>query len=217
MSDPVRVVIADDHPMFRFGLRAVLDDADQIEVVAEASTGRTLIDLVAEYNPDVVITDLAMPDLDGASATRQLHIHNPTLAVLVLTMHDDDESVFNALRAGAAGYLLKGAEGPDIVRAVLSVAAGEAVYGPAVARRIVAFYSGAQRSYAAQAFPDLTPRERDVLDLLATGARNHEIARRIGLSEKTVRNHISAVLLKLQVPDRTAAAKKARDAGLGGG
>jgi DNA-binding NarL/FixJ family response regulator len=217
MSGPFRVVIADDHPMFRFGLRAVLDDADQIEVVAEASSGRTLIDLVAEYNPDVVITDLAMPDFDGATATRQLHIHIPTLPVLVLTMHDDDESVFNALRAGAAGYLLKGAEGPDIVRAVLSVAAGEAVYGPAVARRIVAFYSGAPQSYAAQAFPDLTPRERDVLDLLATGARNHEIARRVGLSEKTVRNHISAVLLKLQVPDRTAAATKARDAGLGRG
>jgi DNA-binding NarL/FixJ family response regulator len=133
----------------------------------------------------------------------------------VLTMHDDDESVFAAMRAGAMGYLLKGADGPELVRAILAVAQGDAVYGAAVARRIVAIYSRASQRYAAQAFPDLTPRERDVLDLLAACVRNHEIARRLGLSEKTVRNHVSALLLKLQVPDRTAAAARARDAGLG--
>jgi DNA-binding NarL/FixJ family response regulator len=212
---PVRVVLADDHPMFRYGLRTVLDDAPEIEVVGEAASGRELLDVVAATQPDVVLTDLGMPDLDGAAATRQLLTRQPTIAVLVLTMHDDDESVFAALRAGALGYLLKGADGPELVRAVLAVAAGDAVYGAAVARRIVAFYSDAHQRYAAQAFPDLTPRERDVLDLLATGARNHEIARRLGLSEKTVRNHVSALLLKLQVPDRTAAAARARDAGLG--
>lgn len=212
---PIRVVIADDHPMFRYGLRAVLDDAAEIEVVGEAPSGRILLDVVASTHPDVVLTDLAMPDLDGAAATRQLLARDPNLAVLVLTMHDDDESVFAALRAGALGYLLKGVDGSELVRAVLAVAAGDAVYGAAVARRIVAFYSGNRQRYTAQAFPDLTPRERDVLDLLATGARNHEIARRLGLSEKTVRNHVSALLLKLQVPDRTAAASRARDAGLG--
>jgi DNA-binding NarL/FixJ family response regulator len=214
-TGPVSVVLADDHPMFRYGLRAVLDDAPEIEVVGEAASGRTLLDVVASTHPDVVLTDLAMPDLDGAAATRQLLARDPNLGILILTMHDDDESVFAALRAGARGYLLKGTEGPELIRAVLAVAAGDAVYGAAVARRIVAFYSGARQNYTAQAFPELTPRERDVLDLLATGARNHEIARRLGLSEKTVRNHISALLLKLQVPDRTTAAARARDAGLG--
>ena len=212
---PVRIVLADDHPMFRYGLRAVLDDAPEVQVVGEAASGRDLLDVVDATQPDVVLTDLGMPDLDGATATRELLIRHPTIAVLVLTMHDDDESVFAAMRAGAMGYLLKGADGPELVRAILAVAQGDAVYGAAVARRIVAFYSGASQRYAAQAFPDLTPRERDVLDLLAAGARNHEIARRLGLSEKTVRNHVSALLLKLQVPDRTAAAARARDAGLG--
>ena len=181
----------------------------------EAATGRELLAVAASTGPDVVLTDLAMPDLDGAAATRELLTDHPGLAVLVLTMHDDDESVFAALRAGAQGYLLKGANGVEVVRAVLAVAGGDAVYGAAVARRIVGFYSGAQDRYAAHAFPDLTAREREVLELLASGARNHEIARRLGMSEKTVRNHVSAVLLKLGVPDRTAAAVKARDAGLG--
>jgi len=214
-STPVRVVLADDHPMFRYGLRAILDDAPEVEVAGEATSGRELLEIVDATQPDVVLTDLGMPDLDGATATRELMARHPTIAVLVLTMHDDDESVFAAMRAGALGYLLKGTDGPELVRAVLAVAQGDAVYGAAVARRIVAFYSGAHQRYAAQAFPDLTPRERDVLDLLAAGARNHEIARRLGLSEKTVRNHVSALLLKLQVPDRTAAAARARDAGLG--
>jgi DNA-binding NarL/FixJ family response regulator len=171
--------------------------------------------VVARTGPDVVLTDLAMPDLDGAAATRELLAGQPGLAVIVLTMHDDDESVFAALRAGALGYLLKGVDGAEVVRAVLAAAGGDAVYGASVARRIVGFYSGAPDRYAAHAFPELTARERDVLELLAVGARNHEIARRLGLSDKTVRNHVSALLLKLGVPDRTAAAVKARDAGLG--
>jgi DNA-binding NarL/FixJ family response regulator len=214
-STPVTVVLADDHPMFRYGLRAVLDDAPDIKVVGEASSGRMLLDVVDTTHPDVVLTDLSMPDLDGAAATRLLLGRHPNLAILILTMHDDDESVFAALRAGAQGYLLKGAEGPELIRAVLAVAAGDAVYGAAVARRIVAFYSGTRQRYTAQVFPELTSRERDVLDLLATGARNHEIARRLQLSEKTVRNHVSVLLGKLQVPDRNAAATRARDAGLG--
>jgi DNA-binding NarL/FixJ family response regulator len=214
---PVRVVLADDHPMFRFGVSAVLHDAPEVDLVGEASDGRQLLDLVRELTPDVVLTDLSMPGLDGAAATRELLAMRPDLGVLVLTMHDDDESVFTALRAGARGYLLKGAGRDELVRAVLAVAAGEAIYGAAVARRIVDFFTGAQARFTASTFPDLTPREREVLDLLAGGTRNSLIAATLGMTDKTVRNHVSAILLKLQVPDRTAAAVKARDAGLGRG
>ncbi len=213
----VRVVLADDHPMFRFGLAAVLEQTDTVEVVAVAGSGRELLVAVDEHHPDVVITDLSMPDLDGVAATRELLTRQPELGVLVLTMHEDDQHVFSALKAGARGYLVKGADGDEIVRAVLAVASGDAVYGGSVARRIVAFYSGgADQSVSERAFPDLTPREREVLDLVSAGCRNHEIARRLSMSEKTVRNHVSQVLLKLQVPDRTAAALKAREAGLQG-
>ena len=171
---------------------------------------------MAEHRPDVVVTDLSMPDLDGVEATRLLLKAQPELAVLVLTMHEDDEHVFSALRAGARGYLVKGAGGEEIVRAVVAVASGDAVYGGPVARRIVAFFAGeGDQSPSVRAFPDLTPREREILDLLAIGCRNHEIARRLTMSDKTVRNHVSQVLLKLHVPDRTAAALRAREAGLG--
>ena len=213
----IRVVLADDHPMYRYGLTAILDQADGIEVVAGVCDGPTLLAAVTEHSPDVVVTDLSMPGLDGASVTRSLLGIDPDLPVLVLTMHEDDEHVFAALRAGARGYLVKGADGEEIARAVRSVAAGEAVYGGPVARRIVTFYAGREdRSPVDRAFPNLTGREQDVLGLLSSGCRNHEIARRLGLSEKTVRNHVSQVLAKLQVPDRTAAALRAREAGLGG-
>lgn len=215
MTGPVRVVVADDHPMYRYGVRAVLAAAPEVEVVGEAGTGQELLALVDRETPDVVLTDLAMPDLDGAAATAALLRKHPELPVLVLTMHDDDDSVWRALRAGARGYLLKGADRAQLVHAVLAVAGGEAVYGASIARRIVAPYTGGEPRPAAVPFPQLTTREREVLELLATGRRNSEIARRLDLSEKTVRNHVSTVLLKLQVPDRTAAAVRARDAGLG--
>lgn len=208
----VRVVLADDHPMFRFGLEAVLAQSDAVEVLATASSGAELVHAVRDHRPDVVITDLSMPDLDGVAATRQLLEMQPDLGVLVLTMHEDDEHLFAALRAGARGYLVKGAEADEIVRAVLAVAEGGAVYGASVARRVVASHT--QPPAPTAAFPDLTPRERDVLGLIAAGSRNHDIAAQLGMSEKTVRNHVSQVLLKLQVPDRTAAALKARDAGM---
>ncbi|MFC4786813.1 response regulator [Nocardioides sp. MAHUQ-72] len=213
----IRVVLADDHPMYRYGLTAVLQQADSIDVVADVGDGAELVVRVRELEPDVVITDLSMPGLDGLQVTRRLLEASPDLPILVLTMHEDDEHVFAALRAGARGYLVKGSDGAEIVRAVESVAAGEAVYGASVARRIVAYLGGPDRTPAAPptpAFPHLTPREREVLELLAEGCRNHEIARRLGMSEKTVRNHISQVLAKLQVPDRTAAALRAREAGL---
>jgi DNA-binding NarL/FixJ family response regulator len=209
------VVVADDHPMFRYGLVAALAADDEVEVVAEAANGDELLAAVDRTDPDVVLTDLAMPGLDGAAATRSLLARHPEVGVLVLTMHEDDQALFGALRAGARGYLLKGADRTEIIRAVLAVASGDAVYGEAVARRIVAFFTGAHREYVARVFPELTEREREVLDLVAAGCGNHEIARRLTLSDKTVRNHVSAILFKLQVRDRAAAVAKARDAGLG--
>jgi len=213
---PVRVVIADDHPMFRYGLKAAVAAAGEVEIVGEAADGQELLSVVDDTTPDVVLTDLAMPGLDGAAAAATILARHPNIAVLVLTMHDDNQALFSALRAGARGYLLKGADRAEIVRAVLAVAAGEAVYGAAVARRITDFFTGGGlRDYTASAFPELTDREREVLDLVAAGCGNHDIARRLALSEKTVRNHVSAILFKLQVRDRAAVIAKARDAGLG--
>jgi DNA-binding NarL/FixJ family response regulator len=210
----VRVALADDHPMYRFGLRAVLDASPEVEVVGEAADGAELLALVARTTPDVILTDLSMPRVSGTAAIDELARRFPGLGVLVLTMHEDDASLFAALRAGARGYLLKGADRDEIVRAVLAVAAGDAVYGGAVARRVVDFLTGA--AARTPAFPELTGRERDVLELLAAGLPTSQIARRLMLSDKTVRNHVSAVLTKLQVPDRATAVARARDAGLGG-
>jgi DNA-binding NarL/FixJ family response regulator len=215
MTGQVRVVIADDHPMFRYGLCAVLAASEDVEVVGDAADGNELLAMVERTGPDVVLTDLAMPGMDGASAARQVVERFPNIGVLVLTMHEEDEALFGALRAGANGYLLKGAEREEIVRAVLAVASGDAVYSATVARRIVGFFTSAHKTYTAQVFPGLTARECEVLDLVATGLGNHEIARRLVLSEKTVRNNVAAILTKLQVPNRAAAVAKARDTGLG--
>jgi DNA-binding NarL/FixJ family response regulator len=209
----VRVVLADDHPMYRYGLRAVLDASPEVEVVGEAEDGAGLLALVARTAPDVVLTDLSMPRLPGIAAIDELVRRRPGLGVLVLTMHEDDASLFGALRAGARGYLLKGADSDEIVRAVLAIAGGDAVYGGAVARRVVDALTGP--AARAPAFPELTGREREVLELLAAGLPTGQIARRLALSDKTVRNHVSAVLTKLQVPDRAAAVARAREAGLG--
>jgi DNA-binding NarL/FixJ family response regulator len=213
---PVRVMIADDHPMFRFGLTAAIGAAPEIEVVGTAASGAELIELVDRDPPDVVVTDLAMPGTDGATATSTITARHGQVRVLVLTMHEDDEALFGAMRAGARGYLLKGADSADIVRAVLTVARGDVVYGTGVAQRIVDFFTGAHQNYAKAVFPELTGREREILELVAAGQRNHEIARGLTLSEKTIRNNVAAILFKLQVSDRAAAVAKARDAGLGG-
>ena len=208
-----RVVVADDHPMVRYGVAAVLASSTTVELVGEAADGDELLSVVQESKPDVVLTDLSMPGASGIEAIQRLTADHPSVGVLVLTMHADDDSVFAALRAGAKGYLIKGADGTELVRAIETVAAGDAVYGAAVAGRIIGLLNDPPR--AAEPFPELTGRERDVLDLMASGLRNHAIAERLSLSEKTVRNHVSNVLLKLQVSDRTAAALKAREAGLG--
>jgi DNA-binding NarL/FixJ family response regulator len=208
-----RVVLADDHPMFRYGVAAALASAAEIDLVGEAASGEELLAVVETTEPDVVVTDLAMPGMDGAAACRELLARRPGLGVLVLTMHADDESLFAALRAGARGYVLKGADRAELVHAILAVADGQAIYGAAVAGRIAELLRPeAQASSTQESFPALTPREREVLALVAEGARNSEIARQLGMTDKTVRNHVSAILTKLQVPDRTAAALKARDA-----
>jgi DNA-binding NarL/FixJ family response regulator len=203
--------------MFRYGVAAALRASPEVDVVGEAADGRGLVETAARTQPDVVLTDLTMPGMDGAAAMRALATQHPDIAVLVLTMHDDDESLFTAMRAGARGYLLKGAERAEIVAAILAVAAGDAVYGQPVARRILDAFHNNRQVPRTPGLPDLTPRESDVLDLLAAGYRNSEIAAQLHLADKTVRNNISAVLTKLQVPDRTAAALKARAAGLGTG
>jgi DNA-binding NarL/FixJ family response regulator len=209
----VRVVIADDHPLVRSGLRAALDPLEELEVVAEAATGSAAVREAVLHRPDVVVMDLQMPGLSGIEATRELRRAVPEASVLVLTMFEDDDSIFEAMAAGARGYVLKGAEAREIARAITAVAAGEAIFGPAVAARVLSFFATPPAPPAP--FPELTARERQVLDLLAAGRGNHQIAERLGLSAKTVANHLSAIFGKLQVADRTQAILRARDAGLG--
>jgi DNA-binding NarL/FixJ family response regulator len=209
----VRVVIADDHPIVRDGLRVLLDSLPDMELVGEATTGREAVRSAVVDRPDVIVMDLRMPDLDGASATAEICRTAPDVAVLVLTMLDDDDWVFAAMRAGARGYLVKGASQQEIVRAITAVAAGEAIFGPGVARRVLRYFAA---PLAAQpAFPELSPREREVLDLIAGGLTNAAIAVRLGLSAKTVGNHTSAIFAKLQVAGRAEAIIRAREAGLG--
>lgn len=209
----LRVVLVDDHPMLRRGLRSLLEEVGGATVVGEAGDGESAIALALELEPDVVVMDLAMPGMSGIEATRRLADARPDLGVLVLTMSDDDASVFAALRAGARGYVLKGQAGTEFLDAVRAVARGEAVYGPGVAGRIRGFLLGGPAEAAP--FPELTPREREVLDLLADGCPNAEIARRLYLSPKTVKNHLTNVFAKLQVADRAQAVVRARQAGLG--
>jgi DNA-binding NarL/FixJ family response regulator len=209
---PIRVVVADDHPVVRAGLSALLDSLPGIEVVAVAADGRAAVKEVVLHRPDVAVLDLKMPDLDGFGATREIIRAAPDVAVLVLTMFDDDESVFAAMRAGARGYVVKGAEQEELGRAVRAVAAGEAIFGPAVAQRMLRFFTPAP---VADPFPQLTAREREILGLLAASLSNAAIASRLGLSPKTVANHISSIFNKLQVADRAQAILRARDAGLG--
>jgi DNA-binding NarL/FixJ family response regulator len=210
----VRVVVADDHPVFRDGLVAVLADRG-LDVVAEVDSGERAVEAVELHAPDVVLMDLAMPGLGGVEATRRITAQAPTTAVLVVTMNTEDASVFAALKAGARGYLVKESAAADIARAVESVARGETVLGARVAGPVLAAAVGAGRA-AAQPFPQLTTREREVLELVARGYDNARIGRHLGLSEKTVRNNVSVVLAKLPAATRAEAVAAARDAGLGG-
>ena len=217
--DPLRVLIADDHPLFRSGLRALLGAVPDTAVVGEATTGEEASGLAAELQPDVVVMDLQMPGISGIDATRRILDTSPHVGVLVVTMFEDDYSVFAAMRAGAKGYVLKDAAEEEMLHAIRAVGKGEAIFSPVVARRVVDFFTGAksevERAVPARAFPELTDREREVLDLIAQGLSNPEIAAHLYLSPKTVRNHISSIFAKLQVADRAQAIVRAREAGLG--
>lgn len=210
----IRVVVADDHPIVREGLAALLGSLSGFEVVGVATTGREAIREVVTTQPDVAVLDLQMPDVDGFAATREIARAAPETAVLVLTMCEDDDSLFTAMRAGARGYLVKGAEQDEIARAIRAVAAGEAIFGPGVAQRMLGFFSGPPPA-TAEPFPELTAREREILDLLAAGLSNSAIGARLGVAPKTVANNVSAIFTKLQVADRAQAIVRARDAGLG--
>lgn len=211
----VRVVIVDDHPVFRAGMVGVLQDLPGISVAGQASDGAEALDVIARERPDVVLMDLRMPGVGGLEATARIRVENPEVAVLVLTMDSDDDSIFAALRAGARGYLLKESDGMDILRAVEGVARGEAVFGSGIAERVLAFFAGAG-ARTASPFPQLTPREHEVLEMIAQGRDNAQIARRLVLSDKTVRNRVSDVLTKLHARSRAEMVALARDAGLGG-
>ena len=215
MNEPVRTVIADDHPMFLYGLKAALAGTSELRVVGEAWDGDSLARVVARERPAVVLTDLEMPGVDGTGAMARMCSSFPDLAVLVLTMHADDAAVLGAIRAGARGYLLKGADRDDIVRAVLTVAAGGTVFGGAVGRQVTArLLHGAPAGAMPRVFEELTGRENQVLSHVAAGRDNHDIARRLHLSEKTVRNNVAIILAKLALRDRAAAVASARDRGL---
>lgn len=214
-SEPITVLVADDHPLYRRGLRQLLDGVDGVTVVAEVEDGEAAVEQAAALQPDVVVMDLNMPRADGVSATRRLVSHSPHIGVLVLTMHEDDDSVFAAMRAGARGYLLKGADGAEIARAVQAVAGGEAIFGASVARRVLDWFAAPRPAAVLAVFPGLTEREHEVLDLIAAGRSNGDIAAALVLSPKTVRNHVSNIFAKLQVADRAEAIVRAREAGLG--
>jgi DNA-binding NarL/FixJ family response regulator len=213
--DPIRVLVADDHPVVRRGIGALLASLPGIEVVGEAATGAEAIREAQLTRPHVVVMDVQMPTMDGIEATGRLSTLLPDTAVLVLTMFEDDETVFSAMRAGARGYLLKGAEQQDILAAIRSVVAGQVVIGPGVAGRLISYLSAPP--VAGTPFPELTPREREILDAIAQGQSNGAIAARLGLAAKTVGNHVSAIFAKLRVASRAEAIVRARQEGLGGG
>ena len=209
----LRIVVADDHGIVREGLGALLSAHEGYELAGTAATGAEAVRAAVTLHPDVVVMDIQMPGLTGIEATRQITRAAPDVAVLVLTMFDDDESVFAAMRAGARGYVLKGAAPDNVIRAIAAVAADEAIFGPGVARRALAYLSGPRTDQPA--FPELTPREREVLDLIAAGLGNAAIAARLGLAQATVGNHITNIFGKLQVASRAEAIIRARSAGLG--
>ena len=216
--EKIRILIADDHALFREGLRALFGALRDIEVVGEAAEGEAAIKQVEATQPDVVLMDINMPGVNGIEATRRILSTDPNLGIIMVTMLEDDASVFSAMRAGARGYVLKGAHHDEILQAIRAVASGQAVFGPAIAARMMNFFQGlnhAPQTGVSAVFPELTEREREVLALIAKGVSNKEIAEKLVISMKTVSNHITNIFSKLQVADRAQAIIRARDAGLG--
>jgi DNA-binding NarL/FixJ family response regulator len=216
---PIKVLIADDHAFYREGVRAFLNNTHDIEVVGEANNGDDAIAKATELAPTVILMDLKMPGTNGIEATRRIHESKPDIGVLVLTMFDDDDSVFAAMRAGARGYLLKDADKDEVVRAIVAVERGEAIFSPAIAQRMIQYFSAPPSAYPGKKqpgeFSELTERELEILNLIARGDNNHTIANKLSLSIKTVQNYVSSILTKLQVADRAQAIVRAREAGLG--
>lgn len=214
-AEHLRILIADDHLLFRDGVRALLKAAPEMELVGEATTGDEAVALAAELQPDVILMDIQMQGLSGVEATRRIVSASPHIQILVVTMFEDDRTVFSAMRAGARGFVLKGANYEEMLRAIRAVSHGEAIFSPSIATRMVVYFANMRQPRATPVFPELSDREREILDLIAQGRSNAEIAALLVLSPKTVRNHVSNVLSKLQVADRTEAALRAREAGLG--
>lgn len=215
---PIKVLISDDHVFYREGVRTFLENEPDIEVVGEAGNGEEVLAKTVELKPDVILMDLKMPGINGIEATRRIHETDPEIGVLVLTMFDDDDSVFAAMRAGARGYLLKDAGKNQVIRAILAVRGGEAIFSPAIAGRMIQFFSAPianARKSQSDEFAELTEREVEILELLARGQSNKEISNRLSLSVKTVQNYVSSILAKLQVTDRLQAMLRAREAGMG--
>jgi DNA-binding NarL/FixJ family response regulator len=213
--DPLRVLIADDHPFFRDGMRMFLETTPDIIVVGEAATGEAAVAQAQTLQPDVILMDIQMPGLSGIAATRQILGWNTGVRVLVVTMFEDDATIFTAMRAGAHGYVLKDAQQDDVLRAIRAVGRGEAIFSSGIATRLMNFFATARPAAPKEPFPTLTDRERELLHLMARGASNAEIARLLSLSTKTVANYVSNILGKLQATDREEAIGRARDAGLG--
>jgi DNA-binding NarL/FixJ family response regulator len=216
MRKSIRVQVVDDHPLFREGLAALLEAAPETEVVGEGGTGAEAIRQTEALLPDIVLMDIQMPDMNGIEAARHIPADHPDVGVIMLTMLEDDDSLFAAMRAGARGYILKGADKAEVLRTITAVAGGQALFSPTIARKLTQFFQrGGQIKATVVPFPDLTDREREVLTLIARGANNNEIAAQLHISGKTVSNHISNIFNKLQVADRAQAIVKARDADLG--
>lgn len=215
MQDEIRMLIVDDHAEFRAGLRAMLATADDLVVVGEATDGAEAVELALALQPDIILMDLQMPTMNGVDATRRIVYASPHVGVIMLTMFEDDNSVFAAMRAGARGYLLKGALKAEMLHVIRGVAGGEAIFGSGLARRMMNFFTSLKPQSPADSLPELTERELEILGLLTHHLTNQEIADRLSISLKTARNHVSNILSKLHVADRAEAIVRARKAGMG--